>query len=600
MTTRNSISVKKRVLSVLIFFLISSFCFAAKENKKWTIAAEKFSYTKGQTTNSVTESTAEMLPSRILEKLGQSLVRSVAPDERYERTFFDLRKERMSLFLQLSNEYKKRDAIVLNNYSERELKKKIAEQEKNIESIQTKIDDNLEALKEAQEETARLEAKKNTAKENEKKSESELFKYSSLVKNLFVKNEEVFTVEDIVFYRNDITTLYSPGEAAKKAGYLSYQYEKECVNASVNTLLAGSITAYGDYVSVCVDLYLYPGAKHLGSVMEVGSIGEFDLLSTNIAQQLLPMITNAMPVQVEITVGTENLKSDVFLYIDDQIQEGFTSTMLMDSGVHSIQFVAEGYKSAATSYFFEGNQNYSIEVELEELQEGTMLIGITRPPVDLFLQSLPFGQKYSDNGKVYYNGIGVTYDDENRSQITINGNKILGQFITEDGETAFFYIPEKLIYDGGVVSINPKAFDRSEYIDKRRKSMYFSYSLLITSLIPSFYCYGKYQNLAMRWNSLYEDLPQEDFYEAQRLQKTTYLCMGISVGCGVLFITEMIRYFTAANSVLPQKAKHADMVEPIIPSVTQNMETENTDIENTNTETTNTETTNTQTSEVAE
>lgn len=613
MTTRNNFSVIKRVSSVLIIFLITVSCFAAEQNKKWTIAAEKFTYTKGQTTNSVTDSTAEMLPSRILEKLGQSLIRSVAPDERYDRVYYDSRKERMSLFLQLSNEYKKRDAIVLNNYTDREFKKKIAEQEKNIKSIQTKIDDNLNLLKEEQEKTEKLNARQDKAIANEKQSKSELSKYSSLVKNLFIKDDPVFTPEDIVFYRSDITSLYSPGEEAKKAGYLSYQYEKECMSAGVNTLLAGSITAYGDYVSVCVDLYLYPGAKLVGSIMEVGSTGEFDLLSTNIAHELLPMITNAMPVQVQIAVKPEEIKSDVYLYIDDQIQESFASSLLLDSGVHTIQFAAEGYKSAATSYFFEGNMNYAIEVELEELQDGSMLIGISRPPFDLFLQKIPFVQKYPDEGKVYYNGIGVNYDDEEKSQITINGNKILGQFISEDGATSFFYIPEKLVYDGALVSINPKAFDRGKYIDTRRKRMYLSYSMLITSLIPSFYCYGKYQNLAYRWNNFYEELTPDDYYEAKRLQDQTKLWTGVSIGCGVFFAVELFRYFQAANSVLPDKAKRAESVEPIKPGKnqieaeeTESPETSATDensetSESAETESENTENIeNTQTTEAAE
>lgn len=538
--------------------------FAQEQNKKWTIAAEKFTYAKGQTSNSVTDSTAEMLPSRILEKLGQSLMRSVDPDERYERVYFDSRKERMSLFLQLSNEYKKRDSIVLNNYTEREFKKKVAEQEKNIKEVQEKIDENLEELKEEQEKTEKLKSKKPKEQKEESLVKTELDKYGNLFKNLFVKDEPVYTIEDISFYRDDVTSLYSPSSDAKKAGYLAYPYEKECVSNGINTLLAGSITAYGDYVSVCVDLYLYPSAKHIGSVMEVGSIGEFDLLSTTIAQQLLPMITNAMPVQVQIAVGPENISSEVSLYIDDQIQEGFTSAMMFDSGVHTLQFSAEGYQSAATSYYFEGNGNYLIEVQLEEIQNGSMLIGIERPPLDLFLQSLPFSQQYPDEGKVYYNGVGVSYDDEGKSKISINGNKILGQFISEDGATDFFYIPNKLIYDGAVVSINPKAFDRGDYIDLRRRRMYLSYSMLITSLIPSFYSYGKFQSLAYRWNNCLTELYAEDYYEALQWEKNLYFCMGVSIGCGVFFVYELCRYFQAANSVLPEKAKRTDFVEPII------------------------------------
>lgn len=564
MMTRINNPLKK--IGVVLFLLFSCSFLSAQENKKWVIAAEKFEYSKGQNAGAVADATAEMLPARILEQLGQRLVRSVTPDERLERFAADSRKERMSLFLQLSSAYKKRDSVVLNNYSPYELKKAIATEEKNIQAIQDKIDENLSKLKNEEEKTEKLKTRKDQAIKNEKLSDSELFKYSSLVKNLFVKDEPVFTSEDVKFYRDDINSLYTPGVEAKKKGYLSYDFEKECVNSGIQTLLTGRITAYGDYVSVAVELYLYPNAKLIGSIMEVGSMQEFDLLASNLARQLLPLVTNAMPVQIKIAIGPENISSEVYLYLDDQLQASFDEVMFIDSGVHTVQFTAEGYRTASTSYYFEGNRQYSIEVMLEELEVGSMLIGIQRPPLDLFIQSLPLTKQYSDTGIIYYNGVRTDYDEQDRSTITINGNKILGQFVSEDGTTDFFYVPEKLISDGAMVSINPKPFDRSEYIDTRRKWMYGSYSVLITSLIPSFYCYGKYSNLAIRWNSLAREglLTYEDYEEALRMRKMALTTAGISIGCGIFFAYELFRYFEAANTVLPRKAKKTTEVLPVV------------------------------------
>lgn len=563
MRTTNSFSCKKGISTFLVFLLISFSCFAEKANPKWTLAAEKFTYTRGQETNAVTEATAETLPARILEKTGQALVRSVDPDERFERYVYESRKNRTSLFLQLSSEYRKRDSIVLNNYSDRELKRKLAEQEEKIAEIQEKIDANLEELKEEQNKTERLKKQENNALENQQKSNSELFRYSSLVKNLFTKTDPVFTSEDIVFYKNDISALFTPTEKAVESGYLSYPYEKECVTANINTLLTGSITAYGEYISVNVDLYLYPGARLAGSVMEVGTIQEFDMMSTNIARELVPIITNSMPVQVDIEVAST--KSEVFLYIDDQLQVSFPPTMIFDSGVHTVQFTAEGYTSATTSYFFEGNKHYKIEVQLEEIQNGSMLIGVVPTNFDLFYQKLPGTQKYSQNGTIYYNGVSVSYDEQERSQITINGNKILGQFISEDGKTDFYYIPEKLIYNGSLVSINPQAFDRSAYIETRRKWMYGSYSALITSLIPTFICMGQYKKYYNRFVNFYQDglATYEDAELARKWIIATNVSEIISACCGAFFTFELIRYFKGANSVLPDKAKPAKEVKPV-------------------------------------
>ena len=140
-----------------------------------------------------------------------------------------------------------------------------------------------------------------------------------------------------------------------------------------------------------------------------------------------------------------------------------------------------------------------------------------------------------------------------KSQIAINGKAILGEFVTENGETAFFYIPEKMVYDGNYVSIKPKPMDRMAYIDKRRKIMYGTYSLFIMSLIPTFYTYGNYQNYV----NLYQNY-QTDTATAKNWQTATNVTRFISIGCGILWGYELVRYLIAANTVLPQNARDDD------------------------------------------
>ena len=138
--------------SVVIFSLVLFIFPVFSDEGKWILGAEKFKYAKGQTENSVTANTAEMLPSDLLEKLNRALERNVMPDEQFERETYKLREERHSLYLQLSAEYKKRDAIVLKNYSAGKLKSEIKAEEKKIAEIQKKIDTNLSKVKESQDE----------------------------------------------------------------------------------------------------------------------------------------------------------------------------------------------------------------------------------------------------------------------------------------------------------------------------------------------------------------------------------------------------------------------------------------------------------------
>ena len=71
-----------------------------------------------------------MFPSRILEKLSTNLSRTVDADEKLARQLFLQKNERNSLFLQLSAEVQKKDALVLGNYSNKELSLKLNEADK--------------------------------------------------------------------------------------------------------------------------------------------------------------------------------------------------------------------------------------------------------------------------------------------------------------------------------------------------------------------------------------------------------------------------------------------------------------------------------------
>ena len=506
------------------------------ESGKWTVAAQKFNYSRGQQEGAVQEGTASMLPSEILENLNRTLQRNVMPDEQLERDRYKLRTERQSLYLQLSSEYKKRDSLVLNNYSEAKLRSMIKAEEKKIADIQKKIDDNLDSLKaktaEAEENMQKILAE--DYKTEDGKENTELEKFNNLFRNIFIKDKSLFTAENVVLYRNDITSFFKPSETAVKAGSESAEFEKEVVNAGINSLITGTITAYGDYLSVTAELYIYPGAKKAGVVTEVGSMQELALLSSSIAMQLLPLLTNAMPVEIQLEIGPQKAASIAQIYIDDVLQTPGASTILLDSGVHNLQFIAENYRTAATNYYFQGNSKYVMKVSFEELKAGFLQVGL-RSPLE---------------GDLLMNGDRAIPVAPGKSQIAIDGNPILGEFITEDGQTAFFYVQQKNVYDGSFVTIKPKPMDRMAYIDSRRKWMYGSYSLFMISLIPAFYTDGAFRNKLKLYNA--NQLDYETAYKWQTAYNVTRL---VAIGCGVLWGYELVRYLLAANTILPQNAR---------------------------------------------
>lgn len=556
---------KKLRAVVLVFtFLWTSFSPLFSEDEKWVIAAQKFIYARGQTKNAVTSNIEETIPINILEKISRSLERNIMPNERFERENYKLRTERQSLYLQLSSEYKKRDSLVLNNYSDMRMKSELKAEEKKIKQIQEKLEKNIAEQKEKYEKAEaqmHLAAGEVDDDDNVELNEAELVK--NLIKNIFEQSEDLITEENIALYKDSVESLFKTTVKVKETDYTEPLFEKEVVSSGINGLITGQITSYGDFISVAVDLYNYPGAKKIGSVMEVGEIKELDLITSEISRQILPMIVNTLPVKFVFSIEPEEAKEKLSIYVDDVLQKMENDTVSLDSGSHRIQFVSEGYKSAGVTYFFEGNKKYNIEVKFERPVIGHIQLQLKN--------ELP--------GNIYANAEPALKFDDRNSQISINGNTILGEFITEDNETAFFYIPKKQTFDGSAVTLNPKPRDRTEYVNTRRKWMYGAYTVFMISLIPTFYTFGNFQ--------INKDLyskQQIDFETAKRWQTASNISSTISICCGVFWGIELIRYLVAANSVLPQNVKPGIVSEQVpvgIPPVETQQE-EAVEIENEN------------------
>ena len=262
---------KKLRAVVLVFtFLWTSFLPLFGEDGKWVIAAQKFIYARGQTKNAVTSNIEETIPINILEKISRSLERNIMPNERFERENYKLRTERQSLYLQLSSEYKKRDSLVLNNYSDMRMKSELKAEEKKIKQIQEKLEKNIAEQKEKYEKAEaqmHLAAGEVDDDDNVELNEAELVK--NLIKNIFEQSEDLITEENIALYKDSVESLFKTTVKVKETDYTEPLFEKEVVSSGINGLITGQITSYGDFISVAVDLYNYPGAKKIGSVMEV-------------------------------------------------------------------------------------------------------------------------------------------------------------------------------------------------------------------------------------------------------------------------------------------------------------------------------------------
>ena len=516
---------------ILSIFLIFSAAYSFVAAADWIVAAQKFELTRGQT-DSVSNALSTIIPSRILDNFGTKNFRTIHKTEQNDREIYDLKKSQNSLFLQLSSEIKKRDSLVLGNYSQKELAAKIAEEDKKIEEIQTKIKENVERRKE-------LEAEKQIKDGNDSTKNEQNKSLSDFFKKFFNSEEENPVIEKIVYYRNDSSSLFVPGTENAKKGYLSSGFEKEVVAANIKGLITGKITLYGEYMAVAVEVYTYPNAKLIAAVTEIGTIADADFICSSIASQLVPPFTNSLPVTLVFSVNPSNSN----LYIDDVLQTEIPQKLVLESGVHSILVEADGYKNSGTSYFFNGNNIYHIEVNLAQNTPGTAVLAI---PNIL-------------GGSLYANGNSYHKENDEPSQIKVNGENVLGQFITEDGLNAFVYIDKTSAFAGNLLSVQPKFVDRNVYIENRRRWMYTSYSALIVSLIPLFYTNGvriSYENTIAGG----AQLDSKALAEADIWTTANTISIGVSIGIGCWFIYDLVRYFLAADSVLPYEAKSVSSI----------------------------------------
>lgn len=498
----------RRQFSVILIFLFTClFSFAEEVKDKWTIAAAEFTYTQDLKRGEYEKAVLKVLPELILEQLYGTDLRVVSDQEMLDRKLNELLKERLSLFLELSKETKAKDALVLKDISEYQFNKQNALQDKKIKEIQKKIDANLD---------------KQTEEINDFKADRNAY----APKNHFS--------EEFVFYQNDSKKLFTLSENITEKNYVSYDCETEINNAKINALITGSVITYGEYAAVSVEMFMYPGARSCGVITEIGLLSQPDSIAKNIAYRLAPIIENSLPCEIQIKIFPKELAEKTKLTIDSTVYNKVPDKMIIATGVHRMTFDCEGYRKETFSYGFGYEKKYLIEVNLieEELLDTAVVL------------------KNFVAGNIFYNGIEA---EDNVMSVKINNNGVLGYMNTIEDNTLFFKIPKNKIEDKKTVSLKLKDYNVGDYIEKRRKIMYISYSALVCSIPFLFYSYSNYSNYYKSYNlGQYTDLN-----ELKKFQTMSGIGIGITAGCGAWFLFDLIMYLVSANKALPVEAKNA-------------------------------------------
>ena len=516
------------VLLALIFGAAGSFrAFPAD----WVLSSMPFILSQKGSHPSSHESAANLLPKLILDQIGSGAVRVPPRDEMLDRTLENLRTERQSLFLQLSAAVKTRDSLVLEGYGEKKLRKKISEAEKKIREIEEKIEENLRKQERAVSEVTG----ENLSEEEKKKSALEDFLSRFKKEEAAVVSESM--EENICVYKGDSSVLFSAGDFSLE----SREFEKSVIDAKINGMLFGSLVFYGNYLSVTVELKIYPGGKSMGTVTEVGSLGGLTEIASNIAQFISPLIVNSSGVKLYFDIVPEDAAKSARILVDGVVTQLSGYYIMVPSGMHTVSVECPGYVTQSFTGFFRDSPSFFIHVPMSELRNGTFTL-YTKNPGD---------------GNLYANGksLGLETDD---MRVTIDGEPVIGQLIRtvtdEDGEKkvmdSFYYIPENLQVEGAELGLNAEPLDLGKLIDKRRVWAYRGYTAFVLTLPLTFFAVGNY------------DLAYNGFLsgnvEAGEVYRWNYLkwgAVGLTAVAGGFFIYELVRYLHAASKVLPVEAK---------------------------------------------
>ncbi|MGI5069802.1 hypothetical protein HRO26_01430 [Treponema pectinovorum] len=522
-------------LAKKIAFLVILNGFSILQAERWTLASLKFDFKQKENQSQANSQISSVLPQLILEQIAENSLRTIPFQEELDRKLDALQTERLSLFLQLSKENKTRDALVLSNDNPRKLKKLITQAEEKIKEIEKKIGENIKSTFEVQkkyEPKIARENGENFIDENPNERQSSLsFPFPFFRREEEEKEEN----ETIILYKNDSSKLFEPTQKALLQGIESYAFSKEVADSKINGLLTGEITVYGEYLSVFVNLYVFPGARLSASVMEVGNSADLISVAQNLARKLSSSVANSLPVKIRVEIEPEQARKDAVVSVDGVILPA-KQDFIVEAGIHSISVSSPGYEVQRITYSFSGEELFVVRSKLKPLTSGNLQLALKKMIPGIF----------------YFRAIETSEISEENpvSSASVNGKPILAIFSDLQQEKAFVYIPENLAFDGASLIVNAEPFERKEKIEKQRKKMYTAYSVLICSLIPTFYTVGNftaYNNSYSRGRASYD--------EVIKWQQYSYYCSGVSCAAGAWFVFEMIRYLFVANQVLPATAK---------------------------------------------
>lgn len=484
----------KRNIYFFLFFVFLGFNVAAKE---WTLAASPFEVL---TDDESLKSLSVSIPEMITRSLKSELMREVSENELHQRRLSALHFARLDLLLRLRQTAKERDSALLT-LSGISAKSKIRECERKIAKIKKELKKNLAEQKKAEGENADESSKGSGKKKKEIK-------------------------ENVVLYKSGDSCIFYPSKKAL-ADDSKTVLQKELESAGIEGLVVGSLDYLSGFVVASVKVYSYPAAVVLAQASDIADISDARALASRLSSSLLPRVLSSFPALLNFTGENENIS----MKMDGTFYEKIPKKLEVSSGVHFMEFTSSNFKSASLLHHFEGNCKYDVSLNLKPAAKRFLRIKSDNFFTSKMFASSPFTHENETDG----------------AEISFNGESVTALFLAKDGRRLWYFIDAEKAKDAKTYEISEDLVDVKKLLQNRRHSMYFAYSIFISSLIPTFYCAGNYGAALM---ATQEGRAVKES-ELLSWQIGNYTCAGISVASAIYLAVELVRYFRSAEKVLP-------------------------------------------------
>ncbi|MGI5172249.1 hypothetical protein H0R92_01425 [Treponema sp. OMZ 840] len=457
------------------------------------------------------EKITELLPKLILEKLSQTGMRTVMPEELFRREKKSIADNKRKLYAQLEKAVAERDTYIVSVHDEKKRRFQIDEKEKAIYALNAELEQNAEKDK--------------------------------------VLSVEAFKPvrEQVVLWKNTYSELYPSLKKSMRADEPS----------DIRGLVTGSISRIGPYIQANVNLVLFPGSVVCLHISETEHIEELSLLAARISEKLLVNLRNGKTVNLIFDVLPPEAAQKAVIRLDGRLLSvsrnrfeysdsaenelrgsgnGLLSAVIPE-GIHELYIEADGFGASAFVYNFSEKDNFYVHARLP--RQNAIPVKIKTDTQDSYL--------------FYFNGLPAEPLSKTKNTFMVNGFPVLVEltdagglrhFILEQKTSKNLYIPEYRIPNESMAN--------AAAIEKKRKIMYDSYAALIISLPAAFILMGKQVDEYNAWA-----LGKNTGDDLQKWKAASYTATGISIGLGINFLVQLGIYLHSVNAVLPKQIKPA-------------------------------------------